>query len=107
MGGQTYKMKPLKGSKNYDQWSKKIQDVLTLDHCWLVTIGKEITPKIPRGLSEKKPASTGADDEIISGITVKKMRKDAHEARMEKHWDKLLDCDDKYSRAFATIRLNY
>ncbi len=32
--------------------------------------------------------------------------KDAHEARMEKYWDKLLDCDDKYSRAFATIRLN-
>ena len=32
--------------------------------------------------------------------------KDAHKAKMEKYWDKLLDCDDEYSRAYATIRLN-
>ena len=29
-----------------------------------------------------------------------------HEARMEKYGDKLLDFDNKYSQAFAPIRLN-
>ena len=33
--------------------------------------------------------------------------KDANKAKIEKYGDKLLDCDNKYSRAFATIRLNY
>ena len=32
--------------------------------------------------------------------------KNAHEVRMENYGDKLFDCDDKYSRVFATIRLN-
>ena len=106
VGGQTYKIKPFKGSENYDRWSEDIYGVLALDHCWLVTIGKEITPNVPRGLPEEKPASTGADGTIIQGITITKEMKDAHEARMEKYWDKLPDCDDKYSWAFATIRLN-
>ena len=106
MGGQTYKIKLLKGSENYDQWSEDIQGVIALDRCWLVTIGKEITPNVPQELPEEKPASTGADGEIIPGITVTEEMKDAHEARMEKYGDKLLDCDDKYSRACATIRLN-
>ncbi len=106
MGGQTYKIKPLKGSENYDRWSEDIQGVLALDHCWLVTIGKEITRKVPWGLPEEKPASTGADGEIIPGITVTEEMKDAHEARMEKYVDKLLDYDDKCSWAFAIIRLN-
>ncbi len=106
MEGQTYKIKPLKGSKNYDRWSEDIQGVLALDHCWLVTIGKEITPKVLRGLPEEKPASTGADGKIIPGITVTEEMKDAHEAKMEKYGDKLLDCDDKYSLAYSTIRLN-
>ncbi len=106
MGGQTYKIKPLKGTKNYDRWSEDIQVVLALDHCWLVTIGKEITLNLPRGLPEEKPASTGADGEIIPGITVTEEMKDAYKARMERYGDKLFDCDDKYSRACAKIRLN-
>ncbi len=106
MGGQTYKIKPLRGSENYDRWSEDIQGVLALDHCWLVTIGKKITPNVPRGLPEEKPPSTGDDGEIVPGITVTEEMKDAHEAKMEKYGDKLLDCDDEYSRACATIRLN-
>ena len=106
MGGQTYKIKLLKGSKNYDWWSEDIQDVLALDHCWLVTIGKEITPNVPRGPLEEKPASTGADGKIIQDINVTEEMKNVHEARIEKYWDKLLDCDDKCSRAFAIIRFN-
>ncbi len=105
MGGQTYKIKPLKGSKNYDQWSEDIQGVLALDQCWLVKIGKEITPNVPNGLPKEKPASTGTDVTIIQGITVTEKMKNAHKARMEKYSDKLLDFDDKYSQAFATIRL--
>ncbi len=106
MGSQTYKIKPLKGSENYDRWSEDIQGVLALDHCWLVTIRKQITPKVPQGLPKEKPASTGADAEIIPGITVTEEMKDAHEARMEKYRDKLLDCDDKYSWTCAIIRFN-
>ncbi len=106
MEGQTYKIKPLKGSKIFDRWSKDIQSVLALHHCWLVTIGEEITPNVPRGLPEEKSASIRADGEIIPGITVMEEMKDAYEAKMEKYRDKLLDCDDKYSRAFAIIWLN-
>ncbi len=106
MGGQTYKIKPLKGSENYDRWSEDIQGVLALDHFWLVTIGKEITLNIPLALPEEEPAATGADGEIIRGNTITEEMKDGHGGRMEKYGDKLLDCDDKYSRAFATIRLN-
>ena len=61
MGGQTYKIKPHKGSENYDRWSEDIQGVFALDHYWLVTIGTEITLNVPRGLPEKKPASAGAN----------------------------------------------
>ncbi len=107
MKGQTYKIKLLKGSKNYDQWSEDIQTLLALDHCWLVTIGKKITSKVSRGLLEEKPASTGADNEVIRDIIITWEMKDAHEARMETYEDKLLDCDDKYLRAYTTIRLNY
>ncbi len=32
--------------------------------------------------------------------------KDANGANIEKYGDKILDCDNKYSRAFAIIRLN-
>ncbi len=106
MGGQTYKIKPFKRSKNYNWWSEDFQDVLALDHCWLVTIGKKITPNVVRGFPEEKPASTEVDGEIILGITATEEMKDTHEARMEKYGDKILDCDDKYSRKCATIRLN-
>ncbi len=106
MGDQTYKIELIKESKNYDRWSEDIQGVLALDHCWLVTIGKEITPKIPQRLPEEKPASTKADGEIIPGITITEEMKYSHGARKEKYWDKLLDCDDKYSLAFAKISLN-
>ncbi len=106
MEGQTYKIKLLKESENKDQWSKDIQGVFAMDHCWLVTIGKGITPKVPRGLPEKKVTSTRVDGEIILGITITEEMKDTHEARMEKYGDKLLDYVDKYSLAFATIRLN-
>ncbi len=57
-------------------------------------MGKAITPNEPRGLPKEKPVSTGADDKIIQGISVTEEMKDAHEARMEKYRDKLLDCDD-------------
>ncbi len=98
---QTYKIKSLKESKNYYRWSEDIQGVLALDHCWLVTIRKKITLKVPRGLPKEKPASTAADGEIIPGITVTKEIKDAHKARIEKYGSKLLDSDDKYSRAYT------
>ncbi len=87
MGGQTYKIKPLKGSKNYDQWCEDIQGVLALGHCWLVTIRKKITPNVPRGLPKKKPALTGADGKIIQGIIVTEEMKYSNKAKMEKYRD--------------------
>ncbi len=92
MRGRTYKIKPLKGSEKYDQWS---QDIQALDHCWLLTMGKDITPNVPRGLPGEKLGSTRADATIMQRIAVTEEMKDAHEARLEKYWDKLLDCDDK------------
>ena len=105
MEGQTYRIKRLKGRKNYDRSCEDIEGVLALDDCWLVRIGKEITPEVPRGLPKEKPASIEADGELIPGITVTEEMKDLHKARIEKYGDKLLDYDDKYSWAFATIRL--
>ena len=106
MGGQNYKIAPLKGSANYDHWSEDIRGILALDHCWLVTIGKEIAPKIPRVLPEEKPASVGDDGKSVEAVVNTESAKDVYEAKMEKYKEKLLDCENKYSRACATIRLN-
>ena len=105
MGGQNYKIAPLKGSANYDRWSEDIQGVFALDHSWLVTIEKEIAPNAPRALPEERPASVSGDLGVEAVINTESA-KDMYEAKMEKYREKLLDYDDKYSRAFATIRLN-
>ena len=106
MGGQNYKIASLKGSANYDRWSEDIRGILALDHCWLVTIGKEIAPKTPQALPEEKPAEVSGEIVLVEAVVNTKSAKDAHEAKMERYEEKLLDCDDKYSRACATIRLN-
>ncbi len=77
-----------------------------MDNCWLITIEKEIISNVPREPLEGKPTSTEAYGEIISGITVTETMTDAHERRIKNYKDKLLDCDNKYSRAFFKIWLN-
>ena len=106
MGGQNYKIAPLKGSANYDRWSEDIRGILALDHCWLVTIGKETPPKIPRALPEERAASFNGDIVVTEAVVNTELAKDAYEAKMERYEEKLLECNDKYSRACATIRLN-
>lgn len=39
-------------------------------------------------------------------MTVTKKVKNGHKAKIENYGDKPLDCDNKYSRKFATIWLN-
>ena len=107
MGGQNYKIAPLKRSANYDRWLEDIRRILALDHCWLVTIEKEITPKILQALPEEKPVSTGDDGTSVKAVVNTESAKDVYEAKMEKYKKKFLDCDNKYFRACATIRLNY
>ena len=74
-------------------------------HCWLVTIGKEIAPKAPRALPEEQPASV-AGGTLVKAVINTDSAKDVYETKMEKYREKLLNCDDKYSRACATIRLS-
>ena len=106
MGGKNYKIAPPKGSANYDRWSEDIRGILALDHCWLVTIGKEIAPKPPWALPEERPASVIGDIVLAEAVINTESAKDVYEAKMEKYEEKLLDCEDKYSRACATIRLS-
>ena len=106
MRGHNYQIAPLKGSANYDCWSGDIRGILTLDHCWLVTIGTEIAPKISRALLEEKPASVGDDGKSVKAVVNMESAKDVYEAKIEKYKEKFLDCNDKYFRACATIRLN-
>lgn len=63
-------------------------------------------PKIPRALPEEKPASIGDDGTSVEAVVNTESVKDLYEAKMEKYEEELLDCDDKYSRACATIRLS-
>ena len=106
MGGQNYKIAPLKGSANYDRKLKDIRRILALDHCWLVTIEKKTPPKIPRALPEERAASFNGDIVVTEAVVNTELAKDAYEAKMERYEEKLLECNDKYSRACATIRLN-
>ena len=95
MGGQYYKITSFKGSTHYDRWSKNIQRILTLDHCWLVTIREEITPKVPQALSKKKPASVAGDRMLVKAVVNTDSAKKLYEAKMEKYREKLFDCNDK------------
>ena len=65
-------------------------------YCWLVTIVKEIASKVPRALPE-------IDGKSVEAVVSTDL---GHKAGMEKYKEKLLECDDKYSRACATIWLN-
>ncbi len=69
-------------------------------------IRKEIAPNAPRALPEEKPASISGYVEVEAVVNTESA-KDMYEAKMEKYKEKLLDYNDKYSRAFATIWLNY
>ena len=106
MGGQNYKIAPLKGSANYDRWSEDIWGILALDHCWLVTIGNQTAPKPPQALPKERPASVSGDIVLAEAVINTESAKDVYEAKMEKYEEKLLECDDKYSRACANIRLS-
>ena len=97
MGGQNYKIASLNKTANYDRWSEDIQEILTLDHCWLVTIGKEIVPKVPQALSEEKPASITSDGTLVKAIKNTDLAKDLYKAKIEKYKKKLFGCDEKYS----------
>ena len=61
-------------------------------------------PKIPRVLPEE--ASIGDGGTSVEVVVNTESAKDMYEAKMKKYEEKLLDCDDKYSRACAAIRLN-
>ena len=106
MRGQNYKIVPLKGSANYDRMSEDIQGILALDHCWLVTIGKETLPKIPQTLPKERAASFNGNIVVTEAVVNTELAKDAYKAKMKRYEKKLLKYNDKYSRTCATIRLN-
>lgn len=106
MRGQNHKIALLKGSADYDCWLENIRGILALDHCWLVTIRKESAPKISRALFEEKKALVSDDIGITEAVINTQSAKNAYEAKVEKYKEKLLECDDKYSRACVTIRLS-
>ena len=56
---------------------------------------------------EQKPASVRDSRKSVKAVVNTELAKDAHEAKMEKYGEKLLDCDNNYSRACATIWLNF
>lgn len=61
-----------------------------LDHCWLITIRKETTSKIPQTLSKEKTALVSGDIVVVKAIVNTELAKDAYKAKIEKYKEKLL-----------------
>ncbi len=68
-------------------------------------IGKKIGPNTPQPLLKGRPASVSGNVGVEAVVNTESA-KDMYETKMEKYRGKLLDYNNKYSRAFATIRLN-
>ena len=97
---------PLKGGGNYDCWLKNFWEILTLDHCWLITIEKKIALKISQALLEEKLVSIiDNGTSVRAGLTME-LAKDMYETKIENYEKKLLDYDNKYFQAFMTLSLN-
>lgn len=70
-------------------------------------IEKEIAPKVPQSLPKVKPASVVVDGTVVEVVVNTKLAKNVYKAKVEKYKKKHLDCDDKYSQGYTTIRLSY
>lgn len=103
MGDQNYKIMSLKENANYDCWSKNIREILTLNYCWLVIIGKTTLPKIPHILFKEKAALFNNNIVITKAVINTKLAKDAYKIKMERYEEEFLECNNKYFQAYATI----
>ncbi len=72
-----------------------------------MTISIIITMIKPYRLFRKKSVWIEGNSKIIQDITVKEVSKNNNKAKNEKHIDKLLDCNNGYSRSYSIIQLNY
>lgn len=72
-----------------------------------MTISIIITMIKPYRLFKKKSVWIEGNSKIIRDITVKEVSKNNNKAKKEKHIDKLLDCNNGYSRSYSIIQLNY
>lgn len=80
---------PFKRSVNYNRWSKNIQEIFALDHCWLVTIRKNTALKTPQALFKEKAALFSGNIVIAKAVVNTKLAKDVYKTEIKRYKEKL------------------